>query len=163
MIIEPLTEQHYPSVAAIFQEGIETGLATFETTVPSWEKWNGTHLANCRLVALENHLVVGWAALTAVSGRCVYAGVAEESVYVHSAFRGKGIGTRLLTQLIAESEQNQIWTLQAGIFPQNAASLRLHESLGFRLVGRRQKIGKLKNEWRDVLLMERRSAVVGII
>lgn len=153
---------HWEAVAAIYQEGIATGDATFQTTVPTWDSWNQSHTAHCRLVALdENGTVQGWAALTPVSSRCVYAGVAEVSVYVAASARGKGLGRQLLQALIAASEQEGIWTLQAGIFPENTASLKIHEACGFRLVGRRERIGQMNNRWRDTLLLERRSTVVG--
>lgn len=164
----------WPSVQEIYSEGINTGNATFETELPDWEKWDGTHRKDCRLLALEmgdefedEHLVflpkakvLGWAALSPVSARHVYRGVAEVSVYVAAEARGKGIGKALLDALIRESEANGIWTLQAGIFPENKASLALHKSCGFREVGTRRKIGKLADTWRDVLLLERRSSEV---
>ncbi|MGB3077076.1 MAG: N-acetyltransferase family protein [Chitinophagales bacterium] len=162
MMIELLTEQHYPAVKEIYVQGIATGHATFETAAPAWEDWNNAHLQHCRFVATEHQTVAGWAALTPVSGRCVYAGVAEVSVYVHTAARGKGIGKMLLQKMITESELQHIWTLQAGIFPENTASIQLHNSLGFRLVGYREKVGKMNDRWRDTLLLERRSRVTGI-
>jgi phosphinothricin acetyltransferase len=162
MLIVPMQAAHWEAVAAIYQEGIATGDATFQTTVPTWDSWNQSHTAHCRLVALdENGTVQGWAALTPVSSRCVYAGVAEVSVYVAASARGKGLGRQLLQALIAASEQEGIWTLQAGIFPENTASLKIHEACGFRLVGRRERIGQMNNRWRDTLLLERRSTVVG--
>ena len=151
----------WPAVRAIYEEGIATGHATFQTSAPSWEQWDTDHLATCRLVAEGDRRVVGWAAVTQVSGRCVYAGVAEISVYVSSAARGQGIGRQLLMELVRQSEQSGLWTLQAGIFPENAASVAIHERCGFRVVGRREKLGKLNGAWRDVLLLERRSGVVG--
>ncbi len=162
MKIIPLLAGHYTSVKEIYELGIVTGNATFETSAPSWEVWDKSHLAASRFVAIdENEKIVGWAALTAVSGRCVYAGVAEVSVYVHSYARGKGVGKKLLEELICESEKENLWTLQAGIFPENIASIKLHEQCGFRQIGYREKIGKMKNVWRDTLLLERRSKVVG--
>lgn len=161
-MIELLTEQHYPAVKEIYVQGIATGHATFETAAPAWEDWNNAHLQHCRFVATEHQNVAGWAALTPVSGRCVYAGVAEVSVYVHTAARGKGIGKMLLQKMITESELQHIWTLQAGIFPENTASIQLHNSLGFRLVGYREKVGKMNDRWRDTLLLERRSRITGI-
>jgi len=149
-------------VRAIYLEGIATGNATFETSAPEWEKWDAAHLATCRLVAQMNGQVSGWAALSAVSSRCVYAGVAEVSVYVADAARGQGVGLRLLSALVECSEGHGIWTLQAGIFPENEASVRLHERCGFRIMGRRERLGQLKGTWRDVLLMERRSKAVGL-
>ncbi|UPL50153.1 GNAT family N-acetyltransferase [Hymenobacter sublimis] len=158
----PLTTEHYPAVSAIYAEGIATGQATFATDVPAWAEWDASHLPHSRVVALsEAGQVAGWAALTPVSGRCVYRGVAEVSVYVGAAHRGRGVGQRLLAQLVAESEQHGIWTLQAGIMRLNAASLRLHEQAGFRLVGVRERLGQLQGQWHDVCLLERRSRVVG--
>lgn len=162
MLITPLRPEHWESVRSVYAEGISTGQATFETEVPSWKEWTATHLPFARLVAHQDGEIVGWAALTAVSDRCVYEGVAEVSVYVGSPHRGKGIGSRLLERLIEESEAHGIWTLQAGIFPENVASVRMHEKLGFRTVGRRDRLGKLGDRWRDVLLLERRSEVVGV-
>ena len=159
--IRQMTPQDWPGVADIYQQGIETGNATFQQELPLWDQWSASHLQACRLVAAEGATIVGWAALTAVSGRCVYAGVAEVSVYVARDRRGQKIGTQLLHRLILDSEAEGFWTLQAGIFPENTASLRLHEGLGFRQVGYREKIGSLRGVWRDTLLLERRSAVVG--
>jgi L-amino acid N-acyltransferase YncA len=149
--------EHWEAVARIFAEGIATGDATFETSVPSWEQWDASHLRDHRLVALENGEVVGWAALAPVSDRCVYGGVSENSVYVAAGTRGRGIGAALLTALIESAEAAGIWTIQTGIFPENEASLRLHERSGFRIVGRRERLGKHDGVWRDVLLLERRS------
>jgi phosphinothricin acetyltransferase len=162
MTIRNLELTHYPSVKKIYEEGILTGNATFQTEAPAWEEWNNSHLQHSRLVAIENDEVLGWAALTAVSGRCVYAGVAEVSVYVSANARGKGIGKLLLEKLIEESEKHNLWTLQAGVFPENSASLKIHEALAFRRIGLREKIGKMKGVWRDTVLLERRSTVVGI-
>lgn len=159
--IAPLTSAHWEEVRAIYLEGIATGNATFQQTAPDWSEWNKGHLEACRIVAEKNRLVVGWAALTAISGRCVYAGVAEISVYVAQSARGAGIGTRLLAEIIAASEAAGIWTLQAGIFPENEASIRLHAKAGFRIVGTRERLGNMNGRWRDVVLMERRSKVVG--
>ncbi len=151
----------WADVRAIYLEGIETGNATFEVEAPSWEAWDSAHLREPRLAARDGARVLGWAALTPVSGRCVYAGVGDLSVYVAAGARGRGVGRALLEALIDASERAGIWTLQAGIFPENAASLKLHRGCGFREVGRRERIGKLKGVWRDVLLLERRSAAVG--
>jgi phosphinothricin acetyltransferase len=161
--IREMTMADWDSVSSIYLDGIATGQATFETSVPSWEKWNASHLACARLVIVsaKDGLVRGWAALSPVSTRPVYNGVAEVSVYVASEARRLGIGRALLERLIKESEQNGIWTVQAGIFPENQASIALHQKLGFRVVGTRERIGKLNGLWRDTVLLERRSTVVG--
>jgi phosphinothricin acetyltransferase len=160
--VEPMRASDWPAVAGIYQQGIDTGDATFETRVPSWEAWDAGHLNAARLVAREEGRVVGWAALSPVSDRCVYGGVAEVSVYVAGAARGRGIGRRLLEALAVASEEAGIWTLQAGIFPENEASLAIHRSCGFRVVGRRERLGRLAGEWRDVILLERRSRSIGV-
>jgi len=162
MTIVPLTRDHYQSVTGIYQEGIETGNATFETSAPDWETWDKAHLSHSRIVALVDGQVAGWAALSPVSGRCVYGGVAEVSVYIGKAFRGRGTGTTLLLELIKLSEQNGLWTLQAGIFPENASSIKIHERSGFRRIGFREKVGQLAGKWRDTVQFERRSKVVGL-
>jgi len=162
MIISELSNEHYPAVAEIYKQGILTGNATFQSDAPSWEEWDKSHLVHSRIVAIEGDTVVGWAALTPVSGRCVYAGVAEVSVYVRDTHRGKGIGKLLLRALIQASEKNDIWTLQAGIFPENESSLGIHEGLGFRRVGYRERIGQMNGQWRDTILLERRSSLVGV-
>ena len=162
MEIENLLPQHWEEVKSIYQEGIATGQATFQTEAPSWQDWDKSHLATCRLVATEKGKVCGWVALSPVSGRCVYAGVAEVSIYIGQQNRGKKVGLKLLQALIAESEKHNIWTLQAGIFPENLASNQLHQKLGFRLIGYREKVGKLHGVWRNVNLLERRSQVVGL-
>jgi phosphinothricin acetyltransferase len=160
--IRPLTADDWAVVAGIYAQGIATGDATFEREVPEWAAWNAAHLATGRLVAEGGSAVVGWAALSPVSGRCVYAGVAEVSVYVADSARGRGVGHRLLDALVAESERLGIWTLQAGIFPENEASLALHRRCGFRVVGHRERIGQMQDgRWRDVVLLERRSPRVG--
>jgi L-amino acid N-acyltransferase YncA len=145
-------------VRAIFGEGIATGQATFETETPSWEHWDGAHSSG--LVSEEDGEVVGWAALAPYSERAVYAGVAEESIYVAERARGRGVGRTLLEELVRRSEQAGIWTLEAGVFPENRASVALHLGCGFRIVGVRERIGRLNGEWRDVLLLERRSEVI---
>lgn len=160
--IRKMTPNDLPLVAAIYAEGIRTGNATFQTEVPSWEEWDNAHIPNCRLIAIKQETVAGWAALTPVSGRCVYAGVAEVSVYVGEAFRAQGIGLALLEQLVIESEDNGFWTLQAGIFPENFGSIRIHEKCGFKILGRRERIGQMGGIWRDTMLLERRSIGVGI-
>lgn len=159
---EPLLNHHWETVRAIYLEGISTGHATFEQTAPEWKDWDAGHLEVCRLIARMDTGVVGWAALSPVSKRAVYRGVAEVSVYVAAAARSQGVGSTLLSQLIASSEENGIWTLQAGIFPENVASINLHKRLGFRTVGTREKLGNMHGKWRDVVLMERRSRRVGI-
>jgi len=151
----------WPAVAEIYKEGIATGYATFELEVPDYKHWDKAHLSSCRLVALVDQTVVGWAALSPVSSRCVYGGVAEVSVYIAMAQRGKGLGEKLLNQLIQASEEAGLWTLQAGIFPENAGSIQIHEKTGFRLIGKRERIGKLHGVWKDNLIYERRSNHVG--
>lgn len=161
-VIEKMSAGHWPGVRAVYLEGLATGDASFETGAPSWERWDASHLACCRLVALAGGAVEGWAAVSPVSAREVYAGVAEVSVYVAAGARGRGLGRALLSRLVEESEAAGLWTLQAGVFPENEASLALHRSCGFREVGRRERIGRLKGRWRDTLLLERRSRVVGV-
>jgi phosphinothricin acetyltransferase len=161
LLIRKLTESDWPAVSAIYAEGIATGNATFETEVPRWERWDAAHLAVGRVVARLGGEVVGWAALAPVSDRCVYGGVAEHSVYVAAAASGRGVGRALLEQMIADAEAAGIRTIQTGIFPENVASVRLHERVGFRVVGTRERLGRLGTVWRDVFLMERRSTVVG--
>ena len=161
--INGMTSEHWEQVKRIYLEGIETGDATFESEAPEWPKWDSSHLCDSRFVAQDQSgLLAGWAALSPVSSRCVYAGVAEVSVYTGRQHRGKGVGFALLNALIESSEANGIWTLQAGIFPENKASVELHLKCGFRLVGRREKIGILDGKWRDTLLLERRSRRVGV-
>ena len=160
--IAPMTEHDWPAVRAIYLQGIATGNATFEQSAPEWKEWDQRHLKSCRLVALLGGKIAGWAALSAVSSRCVYGGVVEVSIYIAEDARGLGIGRRLLGALVNASEQNGIWTLQAGIFPENQASVRLHEQVGFRIVGVRERIGRMDGRWRDTVLMERRSKVVGV-
>jgi L-amino acid N-acyltransferase YncA len=161
LTIDGLRPDDWERVRAIYLEGIATGHATLETAAPSWETWDAEHLRRPRLVAREGPTVLGWAALSPVSGRCVYGGVAEISVYVAAAARGRGVGRALLERLVPASEEAGIWTLQAGIFPENEPSLALHRRCGFREVGRRERLGKLGPTWRDVILLERRSRTVG--
>lgn len=157
MNIIPLLPDHWEAVKKIYEEGIATGNATFQTTAPTWEEWDTAHVAKPRLVAVDNNKVLGWAAITPVSGRCVYAGVGEVSVYVGIHARGKGVGKQLLLALIEESERENFWTLQAGVFPENLASLAIHQASGFRIIGTREKIGKMNGVWRDTVLLEKRS------
>jgi phosphinothricin acetyltransferase len=161
-VIDTMKPSDWPGVKAVYLEGIATGHATFQASAPSWEDWDRDHRKECRpVVRDETGEVAGWAALSPVSGRCVYGGVGEVSVYVAAAVRGNGIGRQLLRTLIHESEAAGLWTLQAGIFPENAASVALHLGCGFRIVGQRERIGKMNERWRDVLLLERRSTIVG--
>ena len=162
MTITTMLTDHWDAVKIIYEQGIDTGNATFETAAPSWQAWDNAHLKTCRIIAIENDEVLGWAALTPVSSRCVYAGVAEVSVYVAANARGKNVGSRLLHELISQSEQDGIWTLQSGIFPENNASIAIHEKNGFRIIGYRERIGKMGDIWRDNILMERRSSKMGI-
>lgn len=162
VVVESMTDADWPEVAVILHEGIATGNARFEDTVPSWQDFDRTHLPICRLVTRSRDGVVGWVALGVVSQRPVYAGVAEVSIYVKASARGRGVGKTLLEAVIVESERAGLWMLQAGIFPENGASLALHRQCGFRTVGIRERIGKMNGHWRDVVLLERRSPVVGI-
>lgn len=159
--IAALRPSDWDAVSRIYAEGIATGHATFETAVPAWDSWDRDHLAAPRLVAGAAGETLGWAALSPVSGRCVYGGVAEVSVYVAAAARGRGVGRSLLEALVAGSEAAGLWTLQAGIFPENEASLAIHRLCGFREVGRRERIGRMGGRWRDVVLLERRSRIAG--
>ena len=165
IVIDKMSPKDWQAVRAIYLQGIATHNATFETDAPGWEKWDRGHRQDCRLVARKGGRpfgrVVGWAALSPFSGRCVYAGVASLSIYVAEAARGQGVGKALLQALIEASEQRGIWTLETGIFPENAASLALHKSCGFREVGCRERLGQMDGVWRDVILLERRSQVVG--
>ena len=158
--LRPLEPDDWPAVAEIYWDGMRDGLATFETEVPSWEAWDAAHLPGHRLVADLLGEVVGWAALSPASSRRCYSGVAENSVYVARDARGMGIGRALLQELIARAEQGGIWTIQTSIFPENRASLALHERCGFRVVGTRERIAKRDGIWRDVVFLERRSEVV---
>jgi L-amino acid N-acyltransferase YncA len=158
--IEAMTDLHATAVLAIYQAGIDVGNATFETRAPGWSAFSAARLPGHRFVATAAGQVTGWVAASPVSGRCVYAGVVEHSVYVHPAARGRGIGRRLLDALFASTEAAGIWTIQSGIFPENTASLALHQAAGFRVVGTRERIGQHHGRWRDVILIERRSTVV---
>jgi L-amino acid N-acyltransferase YncA len=157
--IEPMTAAHADAVLAIYQAGIEEGNATFETRAPGWPEFTAARLPGHRFVAIMAGQVTGWVAVSAVSGRCVYAGVVEHSVYVHPGARGQGTGRRLLDALIASTEAAGIWTIESGVFPENTASLALHRTAGFRVVGIRERLGQHHGRWRDVLLIERRSPV----
>ncbi|MEJ5962935.1 GNAT family N-acetyltransferase [Pedobacter immunditicola] len=161
MQIVEMLPSYWDDVKLIYQQGIATKQATFQTEAPSWEEWDKSHIPAFRYIAIINDTIAGWAALTPVSSRCVYAGVAEVSVYIHEDYRGKGVGKSLLQKLITETEKANIWTLQAGIFPENLSSITLHEKLGFRQVGYREKIGKMDGVWRDTILLERRSKIAG--
>ncbi|MFZ3578354.1 GNAT family N-acetyltransferase [Virgibacillus sp. DJP39] len=162
LLMDTMRKSDATQVLAIFQEGIDTKNATFETKVPTWEEWDRDHISSCRLVAREGDRVVGWAALTPASSRAAYAGVAEVSIYLRIESVGQGLGSRLLEALIKTSEENGFWTLTSGIFPENKNSMALHEKLGFRKMGTQERIGKLDGVWRDVVQMERRSEVVGV-
>jgi L-amino acid N-acyltransferase YncA len=158
--IQPLRPDDWPAVRAIYEAGIATGNATFETAAPAWEPWDAAHLPAHRLLARDDGRVLGWAALAPVSVRCAYAGVAEVSVYVAPQAQGRGVGRALLAALVGSAERAGIWTVQAGIFPENQASVRLHQACGFRVVGVQERQGRLHGRWRDVLLLERRSPLV---
>jgi phosphinothricin acetyltransferase len=160
MQITTMTAEHSAAVLAIYQAGIDEGNATFETTAPGWAQFSAARLPGHRYVALAAGDVLGWVAASAVSGRCVYAGVVGHSVYVHPGARGRGVGRQLLDALIASTENAGIWTIESGIVPENTASAALHQAAGFRVVGTRERIGQHHGRWRDVLLIERRSAVV---
>lgn len=160
--IRVMRKEDFPAIRNIYSAGIATGNATFETETPEWAKWDQGHLQDCRLVAEDSQEILGWAALSPVSSRRVYSGLAEVSVYVAAEVRGRGVGKVLLQSLVEQSERCGLWTLQAGIFPENAPSIALHRSCGFREVGLREKLGQREGVWRDVLLLERRSSSVGI-
>lgn len=160
--LKAMTAQDWEQVRHIYQEGLATGNATFETQAPEWEIWDARHLPTCRLVARQGQTILGWAALSPVSSRAVYAGVAEVSIYVGAAARGQGVGHALMAALIDESEQCGIWTLQASIFPENVGSIQLHLRHGFRQLGRRERIAQLHGLWRDTVILERRSQIVGV-
>ena len=161
--IDAMRAEDWEAVRRIYAEGIATGNATFEVEPPPWEKWDAAHRGDCRLVARgeDGGEVLGWAAHSRVSDRCAYGGVAEVSIYVAADARGRGLGRRLLEELIDRSEEAGVWTLQAGVFPENAASIALHRACGFRIVGVRERLGRLGGAWRDVALLERRSRKLG--
>jgi L-amino acid N-acyltransferase YncA len=162
-VIEPMTAADAGAVLAIYQAGLDTGQASFETRAPDWASFDAARLADHRYVARDRRAgeVLGWVAVSAVSSRCVYAGVVEHSVYVAPGARGRGVGTALLRALIRSTERAGIWTIESGIFPENGSSLRLHQSAGFRVVGTRERLGRHHGRWRDVILLERRSPAVG--
>jgi L-amino acid N-acyltransferase YncA len=160
--IDKMAREDWEAVQTIYAQGLATGNATFETEIPPFEVWDQSHLQACRLVVRSESDIIGWAALSQVSRRNVYRGVAEVSIYIASSARGLGVGKTLLRALIVESEGAGIWTLQAGIFPENVASIALHRACGFRELGRRERIGQMNSIWRDVVLLERRSEVVGV-
>lgn len=161
-IIEEMKASDWTQVAEIYTEGINTKIATFQSAVPSWDEWNKGHCESCRLVARAGDTILGWAALSPVSSRCVYAGVAEVSIYIGKHYQGQKVGTTLLEKLIELSEKNGYWTLQSGIIKENTSSLNLHKKCGFREIGYRERLGKMDNgKWHDVVLVERRSKLVG--
>ncbi len=162
VILRTMTVSDWKAVATIYEEGIATGYATFETNVPDFDVWNDAHMQTCRIVATSDEKILGWAALSAVSSRCVYGGVAEVSVYIKKDSRGMGVGKLLMESLITESESAGLWTLQSGIFPENEGSIELHKKLGFRYIGKRERVGKLNGVWKDNLLFEKRSETTGI-
>jgi len=161
--IEEMKELDWDKVATIYLGGIKTGIATFQSEVPTYENWNNSHISSCRLVAHSDDKVLGWAALSPTSSRCVYEGVVEVSIYISEEYKGQGVGTALLTDLVKASERNGYWTLQSGIIKENICSIALHKKCGFREVGIREKIAKMNNgNWLDLVLMERRSEIVGV-
>ena len=161
--IQELTETHWEDVARIYFEGINTGKATFQTEIPNWEEWDNGHIKTCRLIACSGEKILGWGALSPTSSRRVYVGIAEVSIYIGEGYRGQGIGKAILSDLVKLSEENEFWTLQSGITKENTESIGLHKSCGFREIGIREKVGKMSNGvWHDVVLMERRSNIVGI-
>jgi phosphinothricin acetyltransferase len=155
-VVRPMRDEDWPGVRSVYLQGIATGNATFETEAPPYERWSASHLPAHRLVAVRGGDVVGWVALSPVSDRCAYVGVAEVSVYVAEHARGEHVGRTLLETVTADAEAAGIWTLQTGIFPENVASVQLHLGCGFRVVGTRERLGELHGRWRDVLLLERR-------
>ena len=161
IVITELLQDHWTEASNIYKDGIDSGIATFETEIPSWESWDKNHIKSCRLVAINENRIVGWAALSPVSSRCVYGGVAEVSVYVDIELWGKKIGEKLMLKIIEESELHGYWTLQSGVFPENKASIELHRKVGFREIGYREKVGQLDGVWKDNILWERRSKIVG--
>jgi len=159
MIIRPLIESDYKEVAAIYKKGKDTGIATFETRVPSWDTWDRKFLSTCRFVIEDHNKIIGWCALSKVSERDVYRGVVEDTIYIDPEYHGKRIGRKLLNHLISESEKKGFWSLYAAIFPQNKPSIALHQNCGFRIIGTREKIAQRDGKWHDNVLMERRSSL----
>ena len=163
ILIRSMNKNDWPSVSEIYRQGIETGKATFQSDIPAYHEWNAAHIQECRFVAVHDKKVVGWTALSKVSSRCVYGGVAEVSIYIAEDYRGKGVGRELLQHLIIESEKADFWMLQSGIMEDNSASISLHEKCGFRQVGYRERIGRdVHGKWRSTVLMEKRSGVAGV-
>lgn len=167
MRVRPMTQSDGDRVVEIYGLAIKSGHATFQNDPGTWESWDQGHLTECRLVACDDDMVIGWAGLSGVSNRCVYRGVAEISVYVDPNYQGQGVGRSLLAALISSSEEQGIWSLEAGIFPENKASLALHHALGFETVGLKKRIGRMAygpmaGQWRDVMLLQRRSSMVGV-
>ncbi len=160
-MIKKMKSENANEVLEIYAFGLKTRNATFETRVPTWDVWNTSHLAHSRFVSIQDKNVVGWAALTNVSGREVYKGVCEVSIYIAEKALGKGLGTQLLNTLIKSSEENRVWTLFTSLFPENIASVKMHTSCGFRVIGTRERIARLDGKWRDTVIMERRSALIG--
>ena len=161
MLLRPMQDRDWEQVARIYADGMATGIATFEQDLPDFMDWDAAHMKQCRIVAEDDGRIMGWVALSPVSSRCVYGGVGEVSVYIDREARGRGIGKMLMEQLIKESEKAGLWTLQSGIFPENIASVKLHENTGFRYIGKRERIGKINGKWKDNLLFERRSKTIG--
>ncbi|PCJ98913.1 MAG: N-acetyltransferase [Flavobacteriaceae bacterium] len=161
-MLQEMQPNDWPLVSKIYEDGIKTGFATFETKVPTYAHWDDMHLEECRFVAKKSGAILGWAALSPVSSRCVYGGVAEVSVYVSENSRGLGVGRFLMEELIKKSEDKGIWTLQSGIFPDNITSIKLHEKVGFRYIGKKERVGQLRGVWKDNLLFEKRSDKVGL-
>jgi L-amino acid N-acyltransferase YncA len=160
--IRNMQPEDWPSVSSIYQQGISSGISTFETSVPEWEEWDKAHRKTCRFVAVSpENIVIGWAVLSQISKRDAYHGVAEVSIYISEISRGQGVGKALLKRLVESSENDGIWTLQAGIFAENEASINLHLAFGFRVIGRRERIARLNGSWHDTVLLEKRSLIVG--
>lgn len=160
-MIRQMTSEDSARILEIYQMGIETRNATFETQVPSRTEWDSRHLSHSRFVYMENETILGWVVLSPVSSRSAYRGVAEVSIYIDTAAQGKGIGSELMKKAINSSEEHGIWTLFSSVFPENTATLRLHDKFNFRVIGKREKIAQLDGKWRDTILLERRSSVTG--